>query len=150
MKFDDTTGIPTHDAEGEPLSKKRLKKLNRVYQQQCKKYEKWQESEKRKSERTDVTDAENSNNPDKDKHASAEAKSDSDVDDTASKIEDLSLEDGNSQLSSHGYDVSQKTYGVFAELEKSGLSIVAGTFGNRQGYKLDAEMGPFTHVFDFP
>jgi hypothetical protein len=30
---------------------------------------------------------------------------------------------------------------------RSPLHLVAGTYGNRQGLKLDAELGPFTHVF---
>ena len=29
------------------------------------------------------------------------------------------------------------------------LRVVCGTFGNRQGLRLTAEMGPFTHSFDF-
>jgi hypothetical protein len=29
------------------------------------------------------------------------------------------------------------------------LRVVCGTFGNRQGLKIDAELGPFTHSIDF-
>eukprot|EP00039_Didymoeca_costata_P012170 m.174277 g.174277 ORF g.174277 m.174277 type:complete len:343 (+) comp15405_c0_seq4:12-1040(+) len=33
--------------------------------------------------------------------------------------------------------------------EDCALHVVWGTFGNRQGLKIEAEMGPFTHVFEF-
>ena len=29
------------------------------------------------------------------------------------------------------------------------LNIVSGTFGNRQGYQMESQMGPFTHMFMF-
>ena len=29
------------------------------------------------------------------------------------------------------------------------LNVVAGTFGNRQGYEVQSNMGPFTHSFTF-
>ena len=39
-KFDEN-GIPTHNAAGEPLAKKAMKKLTKKYNAQKKKYEKW-------------------------------------------------------------------------------------------------------------
>jgi len=40
-KFDDSTGLPTHFHDGEPLNKNQLKKANKEFQGQKKKYEKY-------------------------------------------------------------------------------------------------------------
>ena len=32
---------------------------------------------------------------------------------------------------------------------KESLQVVSGTYGNRQGLKLDAELGPFSHIIEF-
>jgi cysteinyl-tRNA synthetase len=44
-KFDEATGLPTHDAAGEPLNKNQSKKVQKLFKNQQGKYDKWLKSQ---------------------------------------------------------------------------------------------------------
>ena len=127
----DEIGIPTVDAAGEPIAKSQLKKLKKQYEAQRKKWAKRQLSigDAATSAGASATSASApapapppASAP---VHAPAPAP---DVQDAKSVVD------------------SPTSASVGAE---EVLKVVAGTFGNRQGFRMAAECGPFTHTFAF-
>jgi hypothetical protein len=111
--WDDATGLPTHDAAGEPLAKSQLKKLKKAQQVQASKFEK---ARKRRLEEGEAAAA-----------APAAA-------DRGPAAPAPAPAPGAGSVEARGDDV---------------VRVIAGTFGNRQGFRMVAECGPFVHTFAF-
>jgi len=146
----DDRGVPTHDNNGEELSKSQSKKLERLYFQHAEKYRRFQ------------------------------ARFPAETSSSQTKALDSHYVDCCLPMHAENYDTEVSAKAVAAEAEPAnqasqcgaeGLSalglmeaqgdktpkclscvlpdVVAGVFGNRQGFHLTAECGPFTHVFSF-
>ena len=120
--WDSTTGLPTHDAQGEPLAKSQLKKLAKVQKVQASKFAR-----------------------------AAAARAQGSIGDGG----------GGSAAVAAPPLAQQATVEVPVEAvlpppaaladaeEDDVVRVIAGTFGNRQGFKMTAECGPFVHTFSF-
>ena len=118
LKFDEK-GIPTHNNEGEPLSKSAIKKLNKLFNKQAQRFEKYTNTSTRNT-------------------------SDS-VAAMSLKTEDCAT----AERKPHESEVVTAGITKTFRGEVLPFPVVFGTYGNRQGLKVDSECGPFFHSFCF-
>eukprot|EP00929_Paragymnodinium_shiwhaense_P101508 TRINITY_DN64653_c0_g1_i1.p1 TRINITY_DN64653_c0_g1~~TRINITY_DN64653_c0_g1_i1.p1 ORF type:complete len:324 (-),score=98.82 TRINITY_DN64653_c0_g1_i1:45-1016(-) len=115
----DERGVPTHDADGQPITKSGAKKLEKLFAAHLKKWEKAQEKKGEAAGQEAATPASAAEAPAPEALAAAAP---------------AEPEDDGSPL--------------FADLGDGKLVIRHGTFGGRQGFKMTSA-GPFTHTFAF-
>ena len=124
--YDATTGIPQTSADGEPLTKSAIKKIFKLYDIQCKKYEKYIEKQQQKEKEEKEEEVNKKENTEQ--HQQKEVVV---VGNTATAT-----------VTTTTATTSRTTY----ELDSNFLHVVAGTFGKRQGLSITSDMGPFCHV----
>ena len=172
----DERGVPTHDREGARLKKKQRKKLERLYSNQVKKHEKAlakakaaltveaapataavrataaAEAAKGAEKATGIPSASEMKlgAREKEKKLQQDSKGNGAV-----NIKEENTGVANDAASSNEV-TSQQQQRREAESPSSKdktklphYKVVIGTFGNRQGLRVNAECGPFTHTFDF-
>jgi hypothetical protein len=114
--FDEETGLPLTNADGQALTKSALKKLRKLQEAHVKRHDKWKENKKQQlADKQDTTQA-----------AGATTKVQNN--DYANKEDEITAADW-------------KTI-----LDPSLCTVVAGSFAMRQGLELQSDMGPFCHV----
>lgn len=116
----DTDGMPLTGADGEPVSKSMTKKLAKVRGKHIEKYDKQRALGIEAAVAPAPTDA-----------AGSEEQS------SPSTLAEAPGEGAGTETPSFENDNGPDAR----------LRVVAGTFGNRQGFRLDASLGPFTHIF---
>ena len=124
--YDATTGIPQTTADGEPLTKSAIKKIKKLYDLQCKKYEKYIEKQQQQKEKQDEDEEEIMNKKEE-------------------KNTEQQQQEGKGNTSTTTEDATN-TEKYFYELDSKFIHIVSGTFGKRQGLTITSDMGPFCHV----
>ena len=128
MNFDEH-GFPSHDSNGQLLTKSMSKKLNKLYKRQVKRHEKFLKNPDAFKDELDLV-----NKMVKEKVRLI--KPNTIVEETTADTVMLQ-EDNQSQKS------------LVVDENVLPIQLVCGTFGNRQGLKLNAECGPFSHVVEF-
>lgn len=120
-RFDtfDLNGMPLTDADSKPVSMSMRKKLEKTLRKHTERWDKQvlQAESGGRANDTDVVGVA--------KSASLAPASESEPASDVAEVPDFSNDTGTDTR----------------------LRVVAGTFGNRQGLKLDASLGPFTHIF---
>ena len=125
--FDNDTGVPTTNSTGEPLTKSAIKKIRKLHETQCKRYEKYLEKQKKQEEYNK-------------QHPNQQEQSKGDEFASPTTNENNKNDDPNEGCSNHN------DHSSCYKLDPNFLHIVAGTFGKRQGLTMTSDMGPFCHV----
>ena len=128
MNFDEH-GFPSHDSNGQLLTKSMSKKLNKLYKRQVKRHEKFLKNPDAFKDELELV-----NNMVKEKFRLV--KPNSIVEETTAAT--MVPEDNQPQKKL-----------VVVDEKLLPIQLVCGTFGNRQGLKVNAECGPFSHVVEF-
>jgi D-Tyr-tRNAtyr deacylase len=117
----DERGVPLASADGEPVPKSQKKKLEKIYAVQVKKFAKVQ--------------------------AAAEAAGGAAGPPKETGTE--GQEGGKEQKEQKEQKEEKQEQKKQEKQKKQYLQVVAGTFGGRQGFRMQAECGPFVHMFAF-
>ena len=115
--FDDE-GMPTLDAEGQPLAKSAIKKLKKLRDAHAKRHDKWLLQQAQEPQNT--ADDKTTNAP------------------TAMASENSA--DASKETEDDPTQIPEWT------TEFNSCRVVVGSFGKRQGLSLESDMGPFCHV----
>jgi hypothetical protein len=124
---DDGTGLPLTDAQGMPLTKSATKRIQKLYQAQVKRHDKYLLQQKQREQTnqeeglpppaTTILTTPSSLVPAPPRHS----------------------------VSVQGEDTNKTTQST-TTLDSNFLNVVCGTFGKRQGLSIMSDMGPFCHI----
>jgi len=126
--FDESTGFPLTSADGEPLTKSASKRIKKLYDAHAKKHEKYLS---------------------KGGQASASAAAAVvPANDPRARTDATEEPNNNSNSNNNSNNGGGRGRGISGLLDPSFVTLVAGSFGKRQGLELFSDMGPFCHVIE--
>ena len=151
----DEQGIPTHGADGEPISRSARKKLVKVWMAHAKKHDKWMQQQP-----TAEAEVETATDDCSDGGGAVPLTLPPDSTSVDASADDLPPPAGTAEISCDGgigVDEGHDNDGPDGDRVNNDASllnrycpVVAGTFGTRQGLRIDSDMGPFCHVVQLP
>jgi D-Tyr-tRNA(Tyr) deacylase len=122
--WDDETGLPFTDAQGMPLTKSAMKRIQKLYEAQVKRHDKYllqqqpQTNQDEELSPPSTTTISSSLVPPPQQHS----------------------------VSEQGEETNKTSQSTTTTLDAKFLNVVCGTFGKRQGLSIMSDMGPFCHT----
>lgn len=149
--WDQNTGLPTHNAQGQPLTKSAVKKLKKLQDGHAKKHEKWLTQQKLQVQDDRLAKGMETTKQEVHSQLEADEKHQHGNGRGFGSNQNQNIPDDNED------DTTNNTSGkndsdplIYLEwkdeLDPNFCQVVVGSYGKRQGLELFSDMGPFCHV----